>query len=106
MRTDSQTSIEYYEKDPVYHQFEEFNSLNQRTKQIYLSISKQTFYLFNSLSNLKLNNKKITQNKKKTNMILHHEERKEKDDILESLTNDLDLAYEISELDLNYPGNG
>lgn len=105
LRMDSQTSIEYQEKDAVYEHFEEFNKLNQRTKQIFLKISKQTFDLFHSLSNLKLKNKKVIQKNKKSNMMLDDHVKFEKEDILQTLTNDVDLADEMSEFDLNEPGN-
>jgi hypothetical protein len=54
---------------------------------------------------LKFKNKKITQKNKKSNMLVDYQEKPEKEDILESLTNDLDLADDISELDLNDQGN-
>jgi len=91
--------------DPVYNQFEEFNKLNQRNKQIYVDISKQTFDLFDCLLSLKFKNKIITQKNKKSDMLLDYQEKPGKEDILESLTNDLDLADDISELDLNDQSN-
>lgn len=100
---DSLTSIEYQEKDPVYHQFEEFNKLTRKTKQIYLGISKQTFDVFDSLISLKKRNKKITQMPKKSNMLLQQQEKLGKEDILDSLIADIDIADDISELEINEP---
>jgi len=105
IRIDSQTSIDYQEKDQVYYQYEEMNRLNQRTKQIYVNISKESFDLFDCLLKMKLNNKKIYQKNKVSHMLHDHQDLQDKEDILQSLTNDIDLEEEIIHLDLNDQGN-
>lgn len=95
-------SIEYQEKDPIYDEYDKLNSLNERTKKIYIDISKPSFDLFHNLTILRLKNNKTTLLKNKSKkMLADYHEIINKEEVLETLTKDLDLPNdEMSELDL------
>jgi len=97
-------SIEYQEKDPIYDEYENINTLNERTRKIYLAISKPSFDLFYNLTMLRLKNIKTNLKKNKSKkMLADYQEIINKEQVLETLTNDIEIANndQMSDFDLN-----
>lgn len=95
-------SLEYEEEDPIFIEMNKLKKMNNKSKQKYLTLSKKTFDLFNSLFTLRSKNSKIYTDKPftKNNTFMNDNEKDIncKEDILETLTYDLDMnGDDISE---------